>query len=115
VENSPLVDSVDEQGIGGQVIGGHSTMPTNGKGENKASSTNRNFQVKSGWIEWTARETKQYGKRRYPRYREWMWNVSEQKWVKSNPVYREDLPDAMNEDDYVKYAKRRDRARKLGF
>lgn len=103
--------------IGGhESIGGHSRVPTN----EKRSSTNENAiggqrQIKRGWIEWTARETKKYGKRRYPRYREWLWDGSEQKWIKSSPVYREDLPDAMNEEDYVKYAKRRDKARKLGF
>jgi hypothetical protein len=91
-------------------------VPTNDLPTNETPSTidrrRQNWQTKRGWIEWTLRETKTMGRRRYPRFRRWEWNG--ETWVKSSPIYRADL-DAMDEADYVKFAGRRDRARKLGY
>lgn len=102
---------------GGKSIGGQGSLPrvpTNGLPTNNEPSTidrrRENWQTKSGWIEWTLRETKKLGRRRYPRFRRWEWNGAS--WVKSRPIYRADL-DTMDEADYVKFAERRDRARKL--
>lgn len=107
----------DEKSISGQALPRVPTnMPTNEPPLSTIDKRHEERQIKRGWIEWPAHETKQYGKRRYPRHREWLWDEEKHKWIKSNPVYnyRPDLK-PMNEVDYVKYAERRDKARKLGY
>lgn len=89
------------------------SVPTNGPPT--IDKKHPNWQTKGGWIEWTKRETKTMGTRRYPRRRKWRWDEEKEDWVKTTPKYSLNDYDPVDEEDYVKIVERRERAKKLGF